>query len=114
MGNNTYPNYYPGTSNFSQPVNNLVWLQGGVQAAHTYPVAPGQTVFIMDTDNPVLYIKTVDQTGRPLPLEVYDLHKRVEKPQAANPIDMSEYVKASELKELIASEVQAAVTKALS
>lgn len=96
-----------------QPVNNLVWLNGGINAAHNYPVAPGGTMFIMDADNPVLYIKTVDSTGRPMPLEIYDLTKRQDQGQKQTADQLSEYVKASDVKAMIEAEVKAAVEKAL-
>ena len=58
----------------------------------------------MDSDEPVLYMKATDNTGRPLPLEVYDLVKREDSPSIpkveAKPqpqIDLSEYVKISDL-----------------
>lgn len=134
MANEGYPYTYPPTGNNgyswstmprpqtqtvvppvnnTQPVNNLVWLQGGVNAARNYPVVPGGTMFIMDADNPVLYIKSVDSTGRPLPLEIYDLNKRRDPSQEQAVDKLSEYAKVSDVKAMIEAEVKAALEKAL-
>lgn len=55
--------------------NTFVWVQGE-QAAKSYPVAPGNQVLLFDSEDSVFYIKKTDQTGRPLPLEIYDFKKR--------------------------------------
>ena len=55
----------------SQAVNSFVWAwvqgEGGAQA---YPVAPNNTVLLMDSDNPILYMKSADTNGRPQTMEV--------------------------------------------
>ena len=88
--NFTNPNYlYPNYQSYSFPQittanstggtasvqNTFVWVQGE-QAAKSYPVAPGGQVLLFDSENPVFYVKSADQTGKPLPLEIYDFHKR--------------------------------------
>ena len=88
----------------------FVWVQGEA-AAKAYPVAPGNSVLLMDSDAPVLYMKSTDTTGKPLPLEVYDLVKR-ETAAAKTPtqvsdqapqtqVDLSGYVKETELEEKV-------------
>lgn len=102
-----------------QPVNGFVWVQGEMEAK-MYPVAAGNSVMLMDSENPVLYMKTRDNTGKYLPMETYDLVQRVT-PQvsqgagavAAPQIDLSEYVKISELETMINEKVKEAVDKAL-
>lgn len=79
----------------------FVWVQGE-EAAKAYPVAPGNKVLLMDSDNPVLYVKTADNTGRPMPLETYDLVLRVNKIQEPS-MDLSSYVRKDEIEELIVS-----------
>ena len=128
-----YGNYYPTPmGNFSpqysqtpmnqmqmqpqmqQPQSNnagFVWVQGEA-AAKAYPVAAGNTVLLMDSEAPVLYMKSTDVSGRPLPMETYDLVKRenVVAQQPKQPqIDLSEYVKMSDLE----SKVKELVNKAL-
>lgn len=81
------------------PNGGFVWVQGE-EAAKAYPVAPGNKVLLMDSDNPVLYVKTADNTGRPMPLETYDLVLRVNKiPEPSS--DLSSYVRKDEIEELI-------------
>lgn len=76
--------YNPGTNNFysgppyqpqsvtpvqQQTQNTFVWIQGE-DAARSYPVAPGNTVVLIDSDKPVMYMKTTDLSGRPQQMEV--------------------------------------------
>lgn len=127
-----YGNYYPTPMNnfspqYSQtPMNQMqmqpqmqqqpnnagfVWVQGEA-AAKAYPVAAGNSVLLMDSEAPVLYMKSTDVSGRPLPMETYDLVKRenVVAQQPKQPlIDLSEYVKNSELE----AKVKELVNKAL-
>ena len=110
-----------------QPVQNtqsagnqgFVWVQGEA-GAKAYPVAAGNSVLLMDSESPVLYMKSTDISGRPLPIETYDLVKREDRPvipqapvqqqQAQQPqIDLSQYVKMSDLE----AKVEELVNKAL-
>jgi len=98
----------------------FVWVQGEA-GAKAYPVAAGNSVLLMDSENPVLYMKSTDQSGRPLPIEVYDLVKRqdnppqqrIPQPVIQQQIDLSGYVKLSDLDSLLEPRVQAMVNKAL-
>lgn len=104
----TWQNYQTYTPVNTQPPvqqssGGFIWVQGEA-AAKAYPVAPGNSVLLMDSDEPVLYMKATDNTGRPLPLEVYDLVKREDSPsipkveiKSQHQIDLSEYVKISDL-----------------
>lgn len=89
----------------------FVWVQGEA-AAKAYPVAAGNSVLLMDSEAPVLYMKSTDVSGRPMPMETYDLVKR-ENVVASQPkqqqIDLSEYVKMSDLE----SKVKELVNQAL-
>ena len=55
--------------------SNLTWVQGE-SAAKSYPVQPGQSILLMDSENPVMYIKSTDQSGMPLPLRIFDYTER--------------------------------------
>lgn len=90
------------TNTPSQPTNpqdnSINWVQGEA-GAKSYPVAPSQSVMLMDSENEVFYIKTVDASGMPLPLRIFDYKERnaqekeIEKvPQ----IDMSNYITREE------------------
>ena len=98
------PNYYV---NNAQSTHNIgfIWVQGE-EAAKAYPVAAGNQVLLMDSDKPVLYMKSTDASGRPQPMEIYDLVRR-EEPVAEKAVtpDLSEYVRKDEIKELIASSI---------
>lgn len=110
-----------------QPVQNnqstgnqgFVWVQGEA-GAKAYPVAAGNSVLLMDSESPVLYMKSTDISGRPLPIETYDLVKREERSVIPQPpvqqqqvqqpqIDLSQYVKMSDLE----AKVEELVNKAL-
>ena len=70
----------------------------------------------MDSENPVLYIKSTDNSGRPFPMETYDLIKRENSPGGnfqKQSIDLSDYVKKSKINEMLESMVQQAVDAAL-
>ena len=66
----------------------------GEAAAKAYPVAPGQFVVLIDTEDPVIYTKTTDQFGRPMPIRILDYVERVDTPveQPKNP----EYITKSD------------------
>lgn len=67
-----YP-YYPQNNN---PGSRIFadWVQG-VPGANAYPVAAGARVFLFDSTEDKLYVKSADQYGKPLPLEEYALSK---------------------------------------
>lgn len=83
---NYYPNYYGNQqmppqapqmpSNPSQSsMNGITWVLGE-NAAKSFPVGAGQTVVLMDREEPVMYMKSVDQSGMPLPLRIFDITER--------------------------------------
>lgn len=104
----------------NQPTGNagFVWVQGEA-GAKAYPVAAGNSVLLMDSEAPVLYMKSTDSSGRPLPIETYDLVKReavsyqmpVQAVPKAPEIDLSEYVKASDLESMVNALIEKALGK---
>lgn len=92
--NNYFPQYYPNqmpmmqqpqqmplqqpqmpqnpSANFG---NGITWVLGEA-AAKAFPVGAGQTVILMDREDPVMYMKSVDQSGMPLPLRIFDITER--------------------------------------
>lgn len=103
----------------------IIWVQGEA-GAKAYPVAAGQSVLLMDSEDAVLYVKSTDQTGRPLPMESYDLVKRdsvVNVPQisqrassqgqTSQAMNTNEFVKMSDLETKVSEMVSKAVNKAL-
>ena len=89
-----------------QNQSSIVWVQGEA-GAKAYPVAAGNSVLLMDSENPVLYMKSTDSSGKPLPIETYDLVKRepvsyqpipqAQVQQKMPDIDLSNYVKNEDL-----------------
>ena len=55
-----------------QAPTNIIWVQGEA-GANAFPVGRNSTVWLMDSTQPVLYIKSADNLGRPQPLEKYHL-----------------------------------------
>ena len=52
----------------------LIWVQGEA-GAKAYPVAPGSSVILMDSESNVFYIKSADQSGMPM-LRAFDYVER--------------------------------------
>lgn len=92
--NNYFPQYYPNQMPMIQqpqqmPMqqpqmpqnssansgNGITWVLGE-NAAKSFPVGAGQTVILMDREEPVMYMKSVDQSGMPLPLRIFDITER--------------------------------------
>lgn len=72
----------------AHPNQSLLYVQGET-AAKSWMVGAGQSVLLMDSENPVFYIKSADASGIPLPLRVFDYTERNQNtpqnvPQAVN------------------------------
>ena len=111
-----YPNIYaqnpmqmqqPAQMTQPQPQNNngILWVQGEA-GAKAWAVAPGQSVTLMDSENPALYLKSADMSGVPS-MRIFDLVERTTKPSVppvtAPQIDLSNYITRKEFDELKAS-----------
>lgn len=84
--NNYYPQFYPPVNPMMAPQvqpqqtqqhqnSGVIWVNSENEAK-TYPVAPGQSVFLFDRDNLVFYVKSADQSGMALPLRIFDYKER--------------------------------------
>lgn len=62
--NNQYQNYL------------ILYTVHGEEGAANYPVGPGQKVLLIDSENAVIYVKSANALGQPLPMEYYDLVMR--------------------------------------
>lgn len=60
---------------YAQQQGGLIWVQG-VEGAKSHPVAPGQSVLLMDSESNCFFIKSADASGIPLPLRVFDYKER--------------------------------------
>lgn len=58
-----------------QDDSGIKWVQGEA-GAKAYPVAPNKSVLLMDSENSVMYIKSTDASGMPLPLRIFDYTER--------------------------------------
>lgn len=63
------------TNTFSPyaPQSITMFTVHGEEGANAFPVAPGQKVTLIDADNAVIYVKSANQFGQSLPLEIYDM-----------------------------------------
>ena len=112
-------NYYPYNANYTpyganyQPANTptmqntvqngIVWVQGET-GAKSYFVAPNSNALLMDSEAERFYIKTVDASGMPLPLRVFEFKEVTEgknAPQSAKVIEMPEYITREEFERRI-------------
>ena len=104
-----YPNYYGNqqmppqgsqmASNAQQSSGSgIIWVQGE-NAAKAYPVASGQSVLLMDSEDSIMYIKSTDQSGMPQPLRVFEYKERTQTAHnapASSPKASDEYVSRKE------------------
>lgn len=65
-----------------QTQSGVIWVQGEA-GAKAYMVAAGNSVLLLDSDNPVFYIKSTDNSGMPLPLRIFDYTERAQQNKAA-------------------------------
>lgn len=103
-------NYSTYTMPYQQPMpqqqqnNRLIWVQG-IEAMKSYPVQPGQSVLLMDSESNCFGIKTVDTSGMPLPLRVFDYKERTGQqthPAPAPQVDTSVFITREEFESRIA------------
>lgn len=99
MATNTFSPYAP------QSIT--MFTVHGEEGANAFPVAPGQKVTLIDADSAVIYVKSANQFGQSLPLEVYDMVFR--KP----PVQDIPQATPTMTKDEITSEVNNAVKAAL-
>ena len=72
----------------------IIWVQNE-QEAYNYLVAPNSAVALWDSNNPAVYLKQADASGKPT-MKIYDLVERTtHRPQAA-PQPAAEYVTRQE------------------
>lgn len=85
----------------------------GISEVYSYYVPQGQSMFFMDRNQPILYIKTVEVFGQQT-VETYDITKRTnqfpvsETPQTnAQSVGQTEFVRKDELSSIVAEAVRA-------
>jgi arylamine N-acetyltransferase len=114
--NNYFNSYYQPQYPVQQTVqptqqnNGITWVQGE-NSAKSYPVAPGQSILLMDSEDSVFYIKSTDQSGMPSPLRIFDYTERKNNAAINNNIathNEVDYISRSEF-DAFKSEIQSAI-----
>jgi len=86
-----------------QPDNGgMLWVQGEA-GAKAYMVAPGNSVILMDSESMTFYIKSVDASGMPQPLRIFDYTERTSAspmPPVASKMPQVQYVTVDEFRAL--------------
>jgi len=91
----------------AQQSGGINWV-GSKLEADNWPIAPGCAVALWDSNNPVIYLRQADSTGKPS-TKVYDLVERTDghaQQQAAPQIDMSRYVTIDQLEEILSERLK--------
>lgn len=103
------PQYQPAQQVIQQPQmqapqssNGLIWVQGEA-GAKSYLVAPGCSVLLMDSESQRFFIKSVDESGMPKPLRVFEYAELLSNATAMPKIgaESVEYATKEELQEQI-------------
>ena len=115
-----YPNLTPSYLRPQQPQAPVSQIQNGTPnqvtfyfvqgraAAENWLLGRDEKVYLMDSNDPVMYLKSTDRDGRYLPMKTYDLVERTEPVQGPNEapsIDTSAFVTRDEIDGLIAKAV---------
>lgn len=98
---NPYSTTVPQTQYQQRPL--IDWVVGKA-SADAYPMVPNGKVMLMDSQEPVLYVKTTDPMGRPSMI-IYDLVERA--PMTVNVNGAIDY---DRIKKMIAEEVKKATS----
>lgn len=116
---NNYHNTQPEPSAQSQPMQNVNWVYvSGVDGAENQIVQPGQTVWMMDNNNPYMYAKAVDKFGTPefhaffvKEVSKEEINQQIAKTKTQTQIDLSDYVPRGEFDALKEQVKQLATTQ---
>lgn len=93
-------NYNPYTNQNNSGIIIAQSVQSEEDAKSRY-VQPGTSALLMDGDHSVFYIKTVDQSGMPSPLRIFDFTER--KPENPMVNDLPEYLSEDSLEKKISA-----------
>ncbi len=95
-----YGSAYPQQMQPSAPSSPINRVQGE-EAAKAYIVAAGCSVWLMDSEKPVFYIKSADASGIPMPLRVFDYAERGAQAAQQTQIDTDRYATTDQLKSIV-------------
>ena len=94
----------PTPASNAAPQGGMNWVQGE-EGAKAFLVAAGNSVLLLDSENPSFYIKSADQSGMPLPLRIFDYSERTQTVKTCAPAPQGqgvEYVPRAEFDALVA------------
>lgn len=97
----------PAVQPSAQQNGGINWV-GSKLEADNWPIAPGCAVALWDSNNPVIYLRQADSTGKPS-TKVYDLVERTDSPAPRQPapnIDLSRYVTIDQLEDILAERLK--------
>lgn len=98
MYNPYFQNPYMVSNNNS---NSIIWVQGE-SGAKAYPVAPGNSIALFDSESDRFFIKSTDASGMPSPLRVFNYVEQKENNVISNTIHTeTDYVTRKEFEELV-------------
>ena len=81
---------------YTQPSNGINWVQG-MEGAKAWQLNPSSNVMLLDNENEgIFYIKTSDNVGM-CTLRVFKYEEITPNQQSQQQVDLSEYIKKSEL-----------------
>lgn len=81
----------------------FLWVSGKGEA-DGYLVAPNSAVALWDANNPVIYLRQADSTGKPS-TKVYDLVERTDASPTPQ-VDLSRYVTIDQLEDILAERLK--------
>ena len=91
------------------PQNGGINWVGSKTEADNWPIAPGCAVALWDSNNPVIYLRQADSTGKPS-TKVYDLVERTDNPtpqrQNVPQLDLSQFITRDELENILAERLK--------
>lgn len=86
-----------------QPDSNMIWVQG-ISGGNAYPLQSGKSAVLFDTEAKRFFIKTVDASGMPQALRVFNYTEETETNEKETPaIDTSMFITREEFTEAINS-----------
>jgi len=96
-----YNPYYQSPYMANSNSNAIIWVQGE-SGAKAYPVAPGNSLALFDSESDRFFIKSTDASGMPLPLRVFNYVEQKENAVISNAIHTdNDYVTRKEFEELL-------------
>lgn len=92
-----------GAQSAQTPAQNVDWIRvSGIDGAKNQIVQPGQTVWMMDNNDPYFYVKSADNVGS-CTFRIFqfaEVQEIAQEQQSQPQIDLSEYVQRGEFEQL--------------